>query len=150
MKKTKEVLLVSGDREGTALVIHPVRLILDEHVVEVQAGEGGLLWAAGPTWSSWSWVRQEAEAGSLVLQSLGLTLQDQVQQGLGLVLLLSPGCGGSGPGAQTVTPGPAGSPEGGRAGGGGLQAAIMTDRRGGFGRGPPYSTIMMGGVSEGA
>lgn len=149
LKKTEEVLLVSRDREGTALVVHPVRLILDEHVVEVQAGRGGALRAAGPTWSSWSWVRQEAEAGSLVLQSLSLTLQDQVQQGLRLLLLLSPGRGGSGPGAQTVTPRPAGSPEGDRAGGGGLQVAIMKDRRRAFGRGLPYSTILMRGVSEG-
>lgn len=60
-----------------------------EHVVEVQT-RMQLVGAAGPTKNSWSWVRQQAKAGSLVLQSLTLTLQDQVQQGLWLFLLAAP------------------------------------------------------------
>ncbi len=33
-------------------------LVVYQHVVEVQTRQGGLLRAAGPTKSSWSWVRQ--------------------------------------------------------------------------------------------
>lgn len=62
-------------------------LVLNESVVEVECGQTSLVWAAGPTEAGWSWVRQQAETGSLVLQSLSLTLQDQVQQGLWLLLL---------------------------------------------------------------
>lgn len=65
-------------------------LVVYEHVVEIQTRCGGLVRAAGPTQSSWSWVRQQAKAGSLVIQSLTLTLQDQVQQGLWLLLLAAP------------------------------------------------------------
>lgn len=61
-------------------------LVLNESVVEVECGQT-LVRAAGPTEAGWSRVRQQAEAGSLVLQSLSLTLQDQVQQGLWLLLL---------------------------------------------------------------
>lgn len=62
-------------------------LVLNESVVEVECGQTSLVRAAGPTEAGWSRVRQQAEAGSLVLQSLSLTLQDQVQQGLWLLLL---------------------------------------------------------------
>ena len=46
--------------------------------------------AAGSTQRSWSWIRQETNVGSLVVQSLTLRLQDQVQQGLWLLLLAAP------------------------------------------------------------
>lgn len=65
-------------------------LVMYEHVVEVQSRQGGLVGAAGPTKCSWSWVRQQAKAGSLILQSLTLTLQDQVQQCFWLLLLTAP------------------------------------------------------------
>lgn len=61
-------------------------LVVDEHAVEVQS----LVAAAGPTQRGCILVRQKAEAGSLVVQSLALGLQDQVQQGLCLPLLAAP------------------------------------------------------------
>lgn len=64
-------------------------LVVYEHVVEVQT-RLQLVGAACPAESSWSLVRQQANAGSLVIQSLTLTLQDQVQQGLWLLLLAGP------------------------------------------------------------
>lgn len=60
-------------------------LVVYEHAVKVQS----LIAAAGPTQGSSIPVRQKAEAGSLVVQSLALGLQDQVQQGLCLPLLVA-------------------------------------------------------------
>lgn len=62
-------------------------LVLYESAVEVQGWQTSLVRTAGPTEPVWFWVGQQAEAGSLVLEPLTLALQDQVQQGLWLLLL---------------------------------------------------------------
>jgi len=65
-------------------------LVVYEPVVKVQTGPIVLLGAAGSTGNSWSLVRQKAQACSLVLQSLTLKLQYQVQQGLWILRMAAP------------------------------------------------------------
>lgn len=67
-----------------------LHLVVDQHAVELQPRMGVLAVGAGPTQSSRYWVRQQAEAGSLVIESLTLTLKDQIQQSVRLFLLTAP------------------------------------------------------------